>query len=116
MIGALKRKPTAVFVNHGEDEVCNIFADTLTEQLGYTAYAPYSGTCYDLLAEKFETVTTGIPVAKKERLTKSARVLGELVAAAERLLKVSKTLAGRSNRELRIYIERINAIIDRMTQ
>ena len=115
-IGALKRKPTAVFVNHGEDEVCNIFADTLTEQLGYTAYAPYSGTCYDLLAEKFEVVTTGIPAAKKERLTKSARVLGELVAAAERLLKVSKTLAGRSNRELRSYIERINAIIDRMTQ
>ena len=69
-----------------------------------------------MLAEKFETVTTGIPVAKKERLTKSARVLGELVAAAERLLKVSKTLAGRSNRELRSYIERINAIIDRMTQ
>ena len=115
-IGALKRKPTAVFVNHGEDNVCSIFADTLGEELGYTAYAPYSGTCYNLLTEKFEVVTQGVPVTKGERLTKSARVLGELVAAAERLLRVAKTLGGRSNRELRSYTERINAIIDRMLE
>ena len=112
----MQRKPTAVFVNHGEDEVCSIFADTLTEQLGYTAYAPYSGTCYNLLTEKFEVVTQGVPVTKSERLTKSARVLGELVAAAERLLRVAKTLGGRSNRELRSFTERINAIIDRMLE
>lgn len=115
-IGALKRKPTAVFVNHGEDTVCSIFADTLGEKLGYTAYAPYSGTCYDLLAEKFEIITEGVPVVKGERLTKSARVLGELVAAAERLLRVAKTLAGRPNRELRSYTNRINAIIDKMLE
>ena len=115
-IGALKRKPTAVFVNHGEAQVCDIFADTLQEKLGYTAYAPYSGTCYDLLAERFEVVTEGIPVVKGERIGKSARVLGELVAAAEKLLRVAKTLAGRSNKELRNYTERINAIIDKMLE
>jgi len=115
-IGALQRKPTAVFVNHGEDQVCNIFADTLQETLGYTAYAPYSGTCYNLLTEQFEIITEGIPVTKDKRQTKSARVLGELVAAAERLLRVAKTLAGRSNRELRVYTDRINAIIDKMLE
>ena len=115
-IGALRNKPKAVFVNHGEDQVCNIFADTLQEQLGYTAYAPYSGTCYDLLAEQFEVITEGVPITKGERQTKSARVLGELVAACERLLRVAKTLAGRSNRELRNYTERINAIIDKMLE
>lgn len=115
-IGALKRKPTAVFVNHGEDQVCNIFADTLHETLGYTAYAPYSGTCYNLLTEQFEVITEGVPVVKDERRGKSARVLGELVAAAERLLRVAKTLAGRSNKELRNYTERINAIIDKMLE
>lgn len=115
-IGALKRKPTAVFVNHGEDSVCNIFADTLNEKLGYTAYAPYSGTCYNLLTEQFELVTHGVPVTKDAPRGKSARLLGELVAAAERLLRVTKTLAGRSNKELRSYIERINAIIDKMLE
>ena len=115
-IGALKRKPTAVFVNHGEDQVCNIFADTLNEKLGYTAYAPYSGTCYNLLTEQFEIITEGIPAVKAEHRSKSARVLGELVAAAERLLRVAKTLAGRSNKELRSYTERINAIIDKMLE
>ena len=115
-IGALKRKPTAVFVNHGEDSVCNIFADTLNEKLGYTAYAPYSGTCYNLLTEQFELVTHGVPVTKDAPRGKSARLLGELVAAAERLLRVTKTLADRSNKELRSYIERINAIIDKMLE
>lgn len=115
-IGALKRKPTAVFVNHGEDQVCNIFADTLNEQLGFTAYAPYSGTCYNLLTEEFEVVTQGIPVVKGESRTKSARVLGELVAACEKLLRVAKTLAGRSNKELQTYTKRINAIIDKMLE
>lgn len=116
-IGTLKQPPKAVFVNHGEDDVCNIFADTLNEKFGYTAYAPYSGTCYNLLTEKFEVLTEGVPIAQSDRsLTKSARILGELVAAAERLLRVSKTLAGRSNRELRNFTERINAIIDKMLE
>ena len=115
-IGALKQPPRAVFVNHGEDTVCNIFADTLQEQLGYRAYAPYSGTCYDLLTEEFTVITEGIPVTKEERHTKSARILGELVAAAERLLRVAKTLGGRSNKELRQFTQRINAIIDKMLE
>ncbi len=116
-LGGLKRAPKVVFVNHGEDTVCDAFADTIHETFGYTAYAPFSGTCYNLLTEQFEIEAAGVPaVTKKEKLTKSARVLGELVAACERLLRIAKTLAGRSNRELRVYIDRVNAIADKMQE
>ena len=41
-VNAFSPKPKRVFVIHGEDEVENIFAQTLTEQ-GFTACAPYNG-------------------------------------------------------------------------
>ena len=116
-IGALKLPPKAVFVNHGEDEVCNRFAQTLTQRLGYEAYAPYSGTCFDLAKDEFELVTEGVPITKAVKVpTKSLRLLGDLIAAAERLLALCRTLGGRPNRELRGYTERINALIDRINE
>ena len=41
-VNAFTEKPKRVFVMHGEDEVENIFVDTLTGQ-GFTACAPYNG-------------------------------------------------------------------------
>ena len=45
---AMKKRPQKVFVVHGEDEVCDIFAKLLRDEHGYDAYAPYSGTQFDL--------------------------------------------------------------------
>ena len=36
------------FVNHGDDGACTEFTRCLNEDLGCRAYAPYSGTVYDL--------------------------------------------------------------------
>src|SRR5699024_3001770 len=36
-------KPQHVFVTHGEDTVCDIFANRLMAELGYSASAPYNG-------------------------------------------------------------------------
>ena len=41
-VRAFTEKPKRVFVMHGEDEVENIFVDTLAGQ-GFTACAPYNG-------------------------------------------------------------------------
>ena len=116
-IGAMKTPPKAVFVNHGEDQVCNTFADTLKHRLGFEAYAPYSGTCFDLARDEFDLVTEGVPITKAVKVpTKSLRVLGDLIAATERLLALVKTLGGRSNRELRGYTDKINALIDKINE
>ena len=43
-------KPAQVFVNHGEDNVCEIFAGRLRNELGIRATrAPYNGAVYDLM-------------------------------------------------------------------
>ena len=116
-VGAMKKPPKAVFVNHGEDQVCSIFADTLKQKLGYEAYAPYSGTCFDLARDEFEIVTEGVPITKMVKVpTKSLRILGDLIEAAERLLALCRGLGGRPNRELRSYTDRINTLIDKINE
>ena len=47
-LGALTRKPAKVFVNHGENEVTDTFAQIIGERLGMDAVAPYNGGIYDL--------------------------------------------------------------------
>ncbi len=45
--------PRKVFVTHGDDQVCQIFRDRLINELHLDAYAPYSGTCFDLAEGRF---------------------------------------------------------------
>jgi len=46
---AMPRKPRQVFVNHGDDQVTDHFAEAVRSRLGVPAAAPYSGDGYDLL-------------------------------------------------------------------
>ena len=48
-INGFEPQPERVFVVHGDDTVCDIYADYLHEHFGLDAVAPYSGTCYDLM-------------------------------------------------------------------
>lgn len=47
-IGSFEQKPKRVFVVHGEDQVADLFAGRLREELGFTAHAPYNGEVWDL--------------------------------------------------------------------
>ena len=49
-VNSFEPKPKRVFIIHGEDEVENIFAQTLTEQ-GFNACAPYNGEQWAIGAE-----------------------------------------------------------------
>ena len=107
--------PKAIFVNHGEDTVCDTFAQTIRERFGYEAHAPYSGACYDLRRGKFELVAQGVPIVKPTQASvKKNQVFSDLVAAAKELLDLSRTLAGRSNRELKGYTAQIRMIVENM--
>ena len=46
-------KPRRVFVNHGESEVCDLFAKRLQDEFGLAATSPYSGSIYDLVQNKY---------------------------------------------------------------
>lgn len=110
-----ENKPRLVFVNHGDPDAADSFAKCLNEELGYKAYAPYSGTSFDLMSGEFVRVTEGKPIVKTAGRGRAVSpVFMRLVAAAEKLLKVCRTLEGRANKELARYADQIEKLIEKM--
>ena len=112
-LGSFGKKPEAVFVNHGDPESADAFTATL-RSLGYKAFAPYSGTSYDLLHGEFIRVTEGVPVVKKAKSRSVNPIFSKLIAAAERLLAAARACEGRANKELAKYTDQITALCEKM--
>ncbi len=114
-LGALQNKPTRVYVNHGNDTVCDEFAAVITERLGFPATAPYNGAVYDPLADVLLEEGNQVRLEKKKPAqTKADLVFERLLNAVRRLLKVAEGMRGRSNKELAKYADQINALADKM--
>ena len=93
-------KPKQVFVVHGDDDVCDSFAKKLSGEYGIPAFAPFSGTVYNLAEEKFEVITRGIPIRREDEKDASKRaggVFARLLAAADRLRRVVMHNEGGAN-------------------
>lgn len=108
-------KPKQVFVVHGDDEVCDNFARLLKEKLDINAFAPFSGTSYDLKEGCFIKITEGVRVKKDitEAAKKAAGVFGRLIAAGERLRKVILNNEGGANKDLAKFADQINSLCDK---
>ena len=115
---AFSRKPSMVFVNHGDDGSCTGFARTVTERFGIPAEAPYSGSSYDLLKKEWIRLTD--PVYKAKGKTESSdpearkrkeSAYTELRDAVQALNIYTSTLSGHSNHELKQLTEAIRALI-----
>lgn len=117
VVEKLSRKPSHIFVNHGEHHSCMDFADTLREKFSVRADAPYSGTVFDLLKGEFETVTEGIPVkespAEYSSFSKKRVAFTEAYSASERLLRLVKSLEGIPNKELKRLTSEINNLCEK---
>ena len=78
-----KNPKTKIFVVHGEEESTEKFAEHLTKELGYTAYAPHWGEIIDLETMNSEYASYGqviadrfVPVDKQiESLTSTINIL-----------------------------------------
>ena len=111
-----RTKPKTVFVNHGDDESCEAFKSLLTEQYGYRAEAPYSGTEYDLITGKMTVFADGRKIDRISAAKGTARaraVHGELIAAAEALLALAKKCAGRSNKDNAKFTAQIRSLTEK---
>ena len=113
-LGGFETKPKMVFVNHGDPDAADSFTATLNDELGYKAFAPYSGACFDLLRGELERVTEPVAVAPKTKAPAANRAFGALVAAAERLLRICRGMEGRANKMLNGYTRKIDEISDDM--
>lgn len=110
-INAFEKKPSRVFIVHGDDTNCTAFADCLNNEYGHDAYAPYSGTRIDLITGATEYEAS--PVAVKKRARGVSDVFARLLAAGQRLLAVIYKNEGRANKELARFADQINSLADK---
>ena len=110
-IGAFKNRPKKVFVVHGEDSVAEAFTQTLIDECDLDAYAPYSGTKYDLISGTFDYEASPIPIAPKKKPVSD--VFSRLLAAGQRLMGVIKKNEGVSNKDLAKFADQINSLSDK---
>ena len=110
-------KPELIFVNHGDPDAAESFVNCLNNELGYRAFAPYSGTRFDVLRGEFDLIAEPRPIGKAKESAptgKAARLFQALVAAAERLLRICKTMEGRPNKDLARFEKEIEKLSDSM--
>ena len=109
----LVNRPTRVFVVHGEDSVCEAFTQTLIDECDLDAYAPFSGTIYDLMADETEYEAYPKPVEKKDPTKRVTEVFARLLAAGNRLLQVIERNQGGANKDLAKFADQINSLCDK---
>lgn len=115
-ISAFEQKPSKVFVVHGEDTVCEVFRDRLRNELKLDAFAPYSGTVFDLGRDLFEVNAAPVRIKKETKETLSAKVTkiyAKLLAAGQRLIGVIRKNEGGANRDLERFTREIHALCDK---
>ena len=111
-IQAFEEKPKKVFVVHGEDSVCTGFAECLKIEYGQRAYAPYSGTEFDLAGNKF--TYEAAPVAVQKKTKPATGVFERLLASARRLLAlVTKSEGVMTNKDMAKFADQINSLCDK---
>ena len=116
-IKSIKKAPQQVFINHGEDDVCQIFADRLRYELKLNATAPYNGAVYDLnTGECLEEgnrkkIEIAAPVASGKRHMNP--VYQQLIDTGMRLKAVIDHNEGGANKDLRAFIQELNDLCEK---
>lgn len=107
-------RPERVFVVHGEDATCDVFAEFLTE-MGYPAQAPYSGAVYDLAEGSWEKVAAPLPIQKREKpaTRKKNAIYEQLWAVGQRLLSIIRSYEGGANKDLSRFAGQIQNLCDK---
>lgn len=106
-VQAFERKPELVFVNHGENDVCDAFAATL-EGLGFKATAPKYLAEYDLAAGAW--ISEGVEPAKTAPKDAASPVYARLVAAGEKLAAVIRRNIGCATKDLARFADQTLAL------
>ena len=115
-IKAFEVKPQKVFVTHGEDTVTELFAARLRDEMNYDAYAPFSGTEFDLAEGEFLYEAEGVKIQKPaalQKASKAAKVYEKLLALGYRLLSVIRKNEGCANKDLEKFSRDVQSLCDR---
>ena len=113
-LGGMETPPVKVFVNHGDDVICDGFAQTIYNKLRFEATAPYSGDEFDLLSGE---CTARGRIVKLTKVTEGRRraniTFDRLMSACQRLKTVIELSRGLTNKELSKFTDQINDLCDK---
>ncbi len=110
-INSFEEKPKKVFVVHGDDNACTAFTECLKIEYGQRAYAPYSGSVFNLISNKFEFEAE--PILLKKRVQPATGAYARLLAAGQRLLAIIKKNEHGTNKDLAKMTDQITALCDK---
>ena len=116
-LSTYEKKPSFIFVNHGDDESCTHLVKSINEQLGLKAAAPYSGSEYDLIKGEWIRITDPVYKTKKGQLInhtlqkQKVSAYDELMETVTALVRYAETLNGHSNHELKMLTNKIQSLI-----
>ena len=105
--------PGTIFVNHGDEDACEAFAQLLRESFpAAEVIAPFSGAEYDLAAGQLLYAPEGKRIAKKQPIRMNP-LYESLKAVAKKLMALIDSMGGRSNHELKETAKEVAAVIER---
>lgn len=111
-------KPRFVFVNHGDDQVCDQYTARL-QAMGYQAEAPYNGSEYQVTAQGVECLVKGNttriqkkPAAQGQEYRDTPAYL-RLVEMGKRLMAVITHNRGGANKDLAKFADQIASLCDK---
>ncbi len=117
-LGRFETPIKRVFVVHGDDAVTDTFAQKITEEYGFTTFAPYSGGSVDLMTNKVLVVgnTVRIISATKEKSRKALSAYERLLSAGKKLLVVISDCHGLTNKDLAKFESQILNLIEKWSK
>jgi metallo-beta-lactamase family protein len=111
----MTHRPERVFVNHGEDSVCDTFAKRITDELHIPAAAPYNGAIYDTGADRWETEGNRARIVREKGKQRNT-VYDRLLAAGERLMAVIRRNKEGTNKDLARFADQVTSLCDKWDQ
>lgn len=114
-ISGFTKKPKTIFVNHGNDEVCDEFAQLVEQKTGITALAPYSGAEYDLISGICLEAGNRKKLVKKVDTKKfrESSAFSRLCNASRRLLSVVDKYRQAANKDIAKFADQIISLCDK---
>ena len=85
----------------------------MIDEYGINAYAPYSGTRFDVIRGEFIREMGAIPLAQKPKARHTSEVFARLLAAGQRLMVVIGRNEGGANKDLAKFADQINSLCDK---
>ena len=85
----------------------------LIDECDIDAYAPFSGTKFDLITGTFDYEAEGVRITPAKKTAAPSGVYQRLLAAGQRLLGVIKKCEGYANKDLAKFADQINSLCDK---